>query len=95
MKRLVLLFSLIVGGLAAGIAYAWTAQNASVTARLALDLGARVGAWEMAEPAPVTMLMGLSFGSGFFFAALIFGLWGLANRLRADRSAQADLLGLP
>jgi hypothetical protein len=66
------------------VGYYWVLQNAPVTAQLSLDL-ARFGAWRMDGPAPVTALMGASFGAGVVFTVLLMLLrWGLGSRASAE-----------
>jgi uncharacterized integral membrane protein len=61
---------------------AFVLQNAERTTALSLDL--YVGAWKLARPVSVPLLMGICFGAG----ALLAGAWGwlrgraLSRRLR-------------
>lgn len=54
-------------------------QNVNHTVRFGLDLGAMVGAWQIAEPVPVPVVMFASFAAGALFAGVVALVWGLRH----------------
>lgn len=63
--------------ISAAAVYLWALQNADQTAQLQLDLGSYVGAWRMATPQPVPMMLiaawVVGLASGLLWGGLIGG----------------------
>jgi uncharacterized integral membrane protein len=61
-------------------------QNSARTVQLSLDLG--FVAWQLAEPMPVPLLVGLSFGSGLLIGAGVISIKAMQLAARARRLEQ-------
>lgn len=74
------IFGLVVLLVLGGAVALFVVQNQHLTATLAVNLGPRLGAWKLAQPAPVPALMGASLTVG-----LVLGLGlGLLRRSRSS-----------
>ncbi|HMV68807.1 MAG TPA: LapA family protein [Myxococcota bacterium] len=73
----------------AAVVWFWTLQNTDQVARMRLDLGRMVGAWEMRDAMPVTTLMGVSFAAGAFLAGVFFLAWGMGLKRRIEELERA------
>lgn len=67
----------------------FSVQNAERTVVLSLDLG--VAAWQIRDPVPAPLLIGVCFGSGFLVGGLLVSIRAvrLSSRVRALESQLA------